>query len=119
LIGTMTTTVLEYYDYADGSDIQLGFVMKDANGNEINRGVMDAYYEDDSFYMKMSNNMHMTPDVVKYLSMQNDLVADFLDYPNPMGDEYPMDMYSEPIFAMDAGNYTITNKSDKSDFVRV
>jgi len=117
LQSTTTMTVQKYYDYQDGSDVQIDFVMVDADGNQIDQGNIEAYYQDGSFYLKMSNSMAMLPDVTKYLSLENELVADFLDYPNPMGTN---DLQNwEPVFAMDGGDFTIYSKANKKDFVRI
>lgn len=105
------------YEYTDGSNLQLRFVMTDPAGNVLDQGNVDAHYADGRFYLKMGDRT-VSPDIVKYLSIENELMGDFLDYPNTMGDDFdPLDF--NPVFAMDGGDFTIRSKSDKRDFVRV
>lgn len=117
LLSTTIMTVLKFYEYDDGSDLQLGFTMTDPAGNVIDQGTVKAYYENGDFFLSMGNRT-VSPKIVPYLSMENELFADFLDYPNPMGDDNDM-LDLEPVFSVEAGNYTISSKADKRDFVRV
>lgn len=117
LLSTTIMTVLKFYEYENGSDLLLGFTMTDPAGNAIDQGTIKAYYENGDFFLSMGNRT-IFPDIVPYLSMENELFADFLDYPNPMGDDNNM-LDWNPVFVMNGGDYTISSKADKRDLVRV
>ena len=114
LVGTNVTTVQKYYEYTDGAQLDLGFTMIDPTGKLLDEGSLEAYYEGGNFYLKM-NNRTISPEVMRYLSAENELVGDFLDYPNPMGVEGT----TTPVFAMNGGDFTVRSKENKREFVRV
>jgi len=114
LLGTMTYKIDRSYGYEPGDDIQLGFVMTDSKGVTVDQGNMDAYCEDGSFFMKMTNRT-ISPDVINALSTNTELIGDFLDYPDTSNDEYPFDN----VFKMSGGEFTIQSKADKKEFIRV
>ncbi len=116
LLGTTVMTVEKDYRYLDGEEVQIAFVMTDMAGHVLDQGKIDARYENGNFYLSTADRT-LCPNVMRYLSLENELSGDFFDYPDPMGHD---DAFStEPVFALDAGDFIIRSKSDKRDFVRV
>jgi hypothetical protein len=114
LLGTTVMTVEKDYQYVDAETLQIGFVMTDPAGNVMDQGKINAHYDGGRFYLH-SGDRTISPNVMKYLSLENELSGDFLDYPDPWGSDTGL----EPIFAMEAGKFTIRSKSDKQDLIQV
>ncbi len=108
LQGTMTMTVTKNYEYFDGQELDIVYVMADANGNTLNQGKIDAQYMDGTFMMDMKSNA-LSPSVGQYIGMMTELSDDFLDYPNLFAD--PMLLQSD--FEMDGGSFTIRSADNK------
>lgn len=117
LVATTTLTVVKYSENANTSDIQLNSVTVDPSGKQIDRGTIDAYYDNGQFNLRMSNYTLSTDELIKYLSADNELTADFLDYPNPLGSNVDEDM--NPVFRMDGGEYSVRAVDDKQALIHV
>lgn len=114
VISTMTYKVTSAYDYPSGDIMNIRFVMTDNNDNVIDQGDIEANCLNGTFQLKMINR-GIASEIVKNLSKDTELVADFLDYPNPNDDIYNPGNN----FEMEGGNFLIQSKSDKKEMVNV
>lgn len=114
LLNTMTYKVQKSYDYTDGTDMQVAFMMTDNYNNVIDRGNIDASCIDGNFYLKMANRS-MSPEVMGMLGSNTELVGNFLDYPDTFNAGDPFN----GVFQMDAGEYTLQSKTNKNEKMHV
>lgn len=114
LLNTMTYRVDKTYNYGNGSDMQIGFMMTDNYNNVIDRGSMDASCVDGNFYLRMANRA-MSPDVTEMLGKNTELLGSFLDYPDTFNENNPF----SGAFQMEAGDYIIQSKTNKNDKLHV
>lgn len=114
LLSTMTYRVDKSYGVDNNKEIIIGFVMTDADGNAIDTGNLDARCDDGTFFLNMVNRS-LSPDIMKYLGQDTELVGDFLDYPDTFDDNFPFDGN----FRMDGGEFTVRSKTNKNEFMRV
>ncbi len=115
LLRTMTYKIDQAYDYGASNDLQISFTMTDQNNKTIDQGNLDTRCDDGVFYLKMVNKT-MSPDLMDILSTDTELVSDFLDYPNTFNDDFT---YDNSPFDMEAGEFSIQSKGDKSHPVKV
>lgn len=108
LQGTMTLTIAKDYEYFDGQELDINYVMADASGNTVNSGTLSAQYTNGNFYLDMKSHA-LSPTIGQYISMTTELSGDFLDYPNLFtgADIIPQE------FSMDGGNFTIKSPDSK------
>lgn len=90
--------------------------MTDAQGNVIDEGTIDAYYDGEELQLNMSNRSE-TGDIGDYLSMNTKLTYDFLNYPDDTIDYFTLDN-SEP-FRFDAADYTVQIGERPRDFMHI
>lgn len=113
-ISTMTLTVLDDYEYIDEADIKIAYSMKDAKGDNIDQGLIEASYVGSNFMLDMKNRI-TSPTIHQYLSMVTTLEGDFFDYPDPFSDGFD---YDGP-FTMQSGLFNIRSKEDKKKILSV
>ncbi len=114
LLSTMTYRVNKVYGYESGDELIIGFTMTDGKDKVIDQGEIIARCDGGTFYMNMSNRA-LTPDVMKMLGSDTELVGDFLDYPDMFTD---LEAYDGKL-AMTGGEYTVQSKKDKKNFISV
>lgn len=116
LMNVTTYTINQVYDYSSSTNMLIGFIIADKDGNTVDSGNIEAYCDNGTFYTKMVNRS-MTSDVMNMLSTNTEMVGNFLDYPNIFSDNdgYPFD---DP-FEMGDGDFTIQSKADKKEMIRV
>ncbi len=112
LLSTMTYRINKVYNYSSGEEILIGFTMTDGNNKAIDQGTITARCDDGTFYLTMSNRA-LTPDVIKMLGSDTELVGDFLDYPDAFSDVYNGNL------GMTGGTFTVQSKSDKKARISV
>ncbi len=112
LLSTMTYKVNEMDQTMDGSDINIVFKITNSKDSLIDSGSLNARCKDGTFYMAMSNRV-LSPDAVKLLEKDTELVGDFLDYPDQFSD------FNREDFEMTGGDFTIQSKKDKKIFAHV
>ncbi len=116
LLSTMTYTVNKMDQTVNGSNVNIVFTITNSKDSVIDTGYLNAKCEDDAFYMTMSNRV-LSPDAVKILEKDTELVGDFLDYPDPFDDDF-LD-YNNGNFKMSGGQFTIQSKKDKKIFANI
>ncbi len=112
LLSTTTYTVNKTDQTIDGNNIDIVFTITNSKDSLIDSGNLNARCEDGAFYMTMSNRI-LSPDAIKMLEKDTELVGDFLDYPDPLGD------FNTGNFKMSGGKFTIQSKKDKKIFAHV
>lgn len=113
LLNTMIYQIDKSYTYQSGEEIDITFTMTDANGKGIDRGSLNARCDDGVFYMNMTNRT-LSPDVMKLLGSDTELVADFLDYP-----EFNVNSPASGSLEVTDASYTIRSKSNKKEQMSV
>ncbi len=113
LISTMTYKINKAYNYQSDTEVEIGFTLADSKDKVIDQGTLKARCDNGIFYMNMINRA-LSPDVMKLLGSDTELVGDFLDYPNTFADE----PYSST-FGMGGGTFTIQSKKDKKERMTV
>ncbi|MCD8172610.1 MAG: hypothetical protein LUD76_03985 [Alistipes sp.] len=108
LQGTMTLTIAKNYEYYDGQELDINYVMEDAVGNTMNQGTIQAQYIDGNFYLDMKSHA-LSPTIGQYVSMSTELSGDFLDYPNLFPDPWML----KQEFDMDGGEFQIRSADSK------
>lgn len=98
------------------NDMQIGFTLMDAYNNAVSNATIDASCTNGFFNMKMVSKGY-SPDVVKAMTTNTELIGYFLNYPNTLNTD-PMSMNNSP-FTMEGGEYTIEDNSDKKDKITV
>ncbi len=112
LLSTISYKVNKMDQTINGSNIDIVFKITNSKDSLIDSGSLDAKCEDGIFYMSMSNRI-LSPDAIKILEKDTELVGDFLDYPDPFGDFFSGD------FKMNGGKFTVQDKKDKKIFAHV
>ncbi len=115
LLSTTTYKVQTVYDYQSGNDMQISFVMTNNKDTVVDHGNIIARCDDGIFYLKMDNRT-ISPDVMKYLGANVELVSDFLDYPDVFNTMDTPGTVSD--FQMSGGSFTVQSK-DKKKWMRV
>lgn len=111
LLSTLILTVQKYYQYPDGSDLEMGYVITDAQGKAVDRGEMNVRYSDGDLFFKMSERTDL-PDMNNYLSMNTSLMGSFLDYPDTFRVGRPTgDPDSE--FEMEAATFRVKDEGSR------
>ncbi len=116
LLSTMTYMVNKMYQTVDGSNIEIVFTIINSKDSLIDSGILNARCDDGTFYMTMSNRI-LSPDAIKMLEKDTELVGDFLDYPDSFGDDFSD--YNNGDFKMSGGKFTIQSKKDKKIFAHI
>ncbi|MCC8034338.1 MAG: hypothetical protein LIO77_00170 [Rikenellaceae bacterium] len=111
---TMTMTIMDHYEYIDGQELDINYVITDADGNTLNTGKIDAEYNNGTFMLHMKSGA-ISPTIGRYISTTSELTGDFLDYPNYYAD--PMQLESK--FIMDGGTFTISSAETKRPIAQV
>lgn len=114
LLSTMTYKVMKTYQYQSGTEIQINFTLTDSKDKMIDQGNLNARCDGGTFYLNMTNRT-LTPDIMKLLGSNTELVGDFLDYPDAFSES---DQYSGDL-GMTGGQFTIKSKNNKKDFMSV
>ncbi len=114
LLSTMTYRVTKAYQYESGTEVEINFTLTDSKGKTVDQGTMKARCDDGTFYLNMANRT-LTPDVMKMLGNDTELVGDFLDYPDAFNSDDP---YSGNL-SMTGGQFTIRNKDNKKEAISV
>lgn len=114
LLSTMTYQVTKAYGSQSGEELEIGFTMTDAKGKTIDQGSLNARCDDGTFYMTMVNRT-ISPDVIKLLGSDTELVGDFLDYPNTFDANNP----PSGGIGMTGGEYTVRSKNNKKESMSV
>lgn len=117
LLSTMTYTVLGSNTTAYGEMIDVGFELKNAEGAVIDQGRIDARCENGTFYMRMSNRV-LIPEVMDVLTMNTELVGDFMDYPNAFDNDVLLNEIVGDSRTMET-EYTVQDKTTKKEYARV
>lgn len=114
LLNTMVYRVNNVQTGPIMNSMQVGFTLMDSNDNVVSNANIDASCNDGNFNMKMVNRGY-SPEVVKAMTTNTELMGYFLNYPNVFNDD-PFD--ANP-FSMDGGEFTIEETGDKKDRVHV
>lgn len=117
LLNTMTYRVNSINNNAMGSNSDIGFTMADRNNNVISTANIEARCNNGTFTMRMVNRGY-SPEVVRALTNNTELIGYFLNYPNTINANNFMLTNNSP-FAMDGGEFTIEDNSDNRDRVNV
>lgn len=114
LLNTMVYKVKEVSDNTVMNNMEIGFTMMDGNNNTISNANIDASCNDGMFSMKMVNKGY-SPEIIRAMTTNTELVGYFLDYPNVFNN----DPFNDSPFSMEGGEFTIEDNSDKKDKVNV
>ncbi len=112
LLSTTTYQVNNMDQPVTGSAIGIVFKITNSKGRLIDSGNLNARCDDGIFYMTMTNRI-LSPDAIKMLEKDTELVGDFLDYPDSFGD------LNGGNFKMSGGQFTIQSKKDKKIFAHI
>lgn len=114
LLNTMIYRVNSVSNGLSMNDMQIGFTLMDGYNNAVSNATIDASCTNGYFSMKMVSKGY-SPDVVKAMTTNTELIGYFLNYPNTLNTN-PMN--NSP-FAMEGGEFTIEDNSDKRDKITV
>ncbi len=114
LLNTMIYRVNSVRNSSINNNMEVGFTMMDSFDNVISTATINASCSDDLFSLRMVNKAY-SPEVVKALTNNTELVGYFLDYPNTFNSD-PLNFTS---FGMDGGEFTIEDNSDRKERVNV
>ncbi len=114
LLASTTYTIEDYSDDQDGYDTQISVLMTDSSNNPINRGTMEVVCDDNIFNLKVKYSF-LTPEVLKLLSMNTQLLGDFMDYPATYNDDYPFTGNLQK----GGGEIQLRTNSDSIDLVKI
>ncbi len=117
LRATMRYEIAEYDADDFTGDLKVIFTMTDADGNVIDYGTIDAFYDGEKLDLRMSNRPQIDG-IADYLSMNTKLLNDFLNYPGVPEQDRPSILPHDP-FEFEAANYVIRTSERPRDFVRV
>lgn len=112
LLNTLSYRISKTYQDTNDTDIDIVFTMTNSKDSLIDTGKLDAKCEDGTFYLTMSNRI-LSPDAIKMLENDTELVGDFLDYPNVFNDNYIGN------FKTSGGTFTIQSKKEKKTFAHI
>lgn len=114
LLNTMTYRVNRVNDNMLNNTSDIGFTMFDNFNNVVSTASISTSCNDDMFSLRMVNRGY-SPEVVKAMTNNTELIGYFLDYPNIFNN----DLFSSSPFTMGGGEFTIEDNSDKKDKVNV
>lgn len=115
LLNTMIYRVNSVSNNVATNSMEIGFTLMDGNDNAVSTATIDASCMDGNFRMKMVSRGY-SPDVVRAMTTNTELIGYFLNYPNIFNDN---SLINNSPFSMDGGEYTIEDNSDKRENVRV
>lgn len=115
LLFTVKYHVKETYNSLARDNSYIAFKITDKSGKEVDHGYLEAYCDNDGFYMK-SVNWANNLDVMKDLSLSNvQLLGGYLDYP----DFFRGTLLGDDLFKIDEAEFTIKDKANSKDYMRV
>lgn len=114
LLSTFTCKILDSYEHSTMASIELAFVMSDGNNVQIDRGTINAHCNDGELYLSMDQEIDTSVNVTDMLSLDTEIVSNFLSYPEP---NISSSIYDNK--GIEETSFTVKSKEDKDDFMRV
>ncbi|MCD7901213.1 MAG: hypothetical protein LUH22_15500 [Bacteroides sp.] len=114
LQNTMIYRVNNVSDNAVNNYMEIGFTLMDNDDTAVSNANIEASCNNGVFNLKMVSKGY-APEMVRAMTTNTELIGYFLNYPNV----FNSDPFSNSPFAMDGGEFTIEDNSDRKDKVRV
>lgn len=88
LLATTTYTIEQASENPSGYNTQIRISMTDSLNHTIDKGFIEVNCDNGAFYMKSVYSL-LSPEILKALSMDTELLGDFMDYSDTFNDNYP------------------------------
>lgn len=115
LLNTMIYRVKSVSNNMSMNNMQIDFVLMDGSDNVVSNANIDASCSDGLFNMKMVSRGY-SPDVVRAMTTNTELIGYFLNYPNTLNND-PL-MNNSP-FSMDGGEFSIEDNNSNRERINV